>query len=469
MSAFLVSQARVRELRPGPLPSRPTKSTGQNKPVIYWMSRDQRASDNWALLHAASQALALETELIVVFCLHPEFLGATIRQYAFMLQGLAQVEQQLRQHNIGFVLGLGDPPPVLAELLQSTGAALLVTDFDPLRIKQGWLQQVLAATTGPVHQVDAHNIVPCWEASAKQEYAARTIRPKIHRRLEEFLTDFPDLPRLPAVRDLPLTDWNTARAGLRAGPKAGPVNWLAPGEDAAHAMLRGFVDQRLERYDQRNDPNAQALSDLSPYLHFGQLAPQRVALAVLRSSAKAASREAFLEELIVRRELADNFCFYNPAYDAVRGFPDWARKSLDKHRSDKREHVYDFPALEAAATHDPLWNAAQTEMLITGKMHGYMRMYWAKKILEWSATPEDAMTAAIQLNDTYLLDGRDPNGYTGIAWSIGGVHDRPWFERPVFGQIRYMSATGCARKFNVPEYIRRMLGVGQNIPAQGDP
>lgn len=443
--------ARIRTLRPGPL---------QHGPVIYWMSRDQRTRDNWALLYAASRALALETDLIAVFCLNPEFLGATIRQYDFMLQGLARVEQHLHRHNIGFVLRLGDPPTTMIDLLQSTDAALLVTDFDPLRIKQDWHRQVLAATALPVHQVDAHNIVPCWEASAKQEYAARSIRPKIHRRLEEFLTDFPDLPRLPALRDLPPTNWDAVRAGLRAGPKAGPVDWLTPGEDAAHAMLRGFVDQRLERYDQRNDPNAQVLSDLSPYLHFGQLAPQRAALAVLRASAKAASREAFLEELIVRRELADNFCFYNPAYDAVQGFPDWARKSLDKHRSDKREHVYALATLEAAATHDPLWNAAQTEMLATGKMHGYMRMYWAKKILEWSATPEDAMAAAIRLNDTYLLDGRDPNGYTGIAWSIGGVHDRPWFERPVFGLIRYMNASGCAKKFNVPEYVRRMLGAG---------
>ncbi|MFW5721799.1 MAG: deoxyribodipyrimidine photolyase, partial [Desulfohalobiaceae bacterium] len=192
-------------------------------------------------------------------------------------------------------------------------------------------------------------------------------------------------------------------------------------------------------------------------LHFGQIAAQRVAQEVLSFKTRTAYKEAFLEELIVRRELSDNFCFYNPAHDSVDGFPEWAGKTLDAHRKDPREHVYSLEEFEQARTHDPLWNAAQMEMVTRGKMHGYMRMYWAKKILEWTASPEEAMDVAITLNDRWELDGRDSNGYTGIAWSIGGVHDRAWPERPVFGKIRFMNDRGCRRKFDVDAYIRRQL------------
>jgi deoxyribodipyrimidine photo-lyase len=234
-----------------------------------------------------------------------------------------------------------------------------------------------------------------------------------------------------------------------------------PGESAAHRALAGFLDQRLEGYaTDRNDPNRNGQSGLSPYLHFGHLAPQRVALAVAAGGTPD-DRDAFLEELIIRRELSDNFCWYNNRYDQVEGFPDWARKTLDRHRADPREYRYSRGALERGETHDRLWNAAQKEMVLTGKMHGYLRMYWAKKILEWSGSPEEALAAAIFLNDRYELDGRDPNGYAGIAWSIGGVHDRPWGERPVFGMVRYMNYNGCARKFDVPGYIGRIAALEQ--------
>jgi deoxyribodipyrimidine photo-lyase len=215
----------------------------------------------------------------------------------------------------------------------------------------------------------------------------------------------------------------------------------------------------LEFYDERrNDPGANAQSGLSPYLHFGQISAQRVALEAEKYDRHLPSQESFLEELIVRRELSDNFCYYNDRYDSFDGFPDWARKTLNDHRSDPREHLYVLEILEAAGTHDPLWNAAQKEMVTGGKMAGYMRMYWAKKILQWSISPETALTDAIYLNDRYSLDGNDPNGYTGVAWSIGGVHDRPWFEREIFGKVRYMSQAGCRRKFNVERYI---AGVNQ--------
>ena len=197
-------------------------------------------------------------------------------------------------------------------------------------------------------------------------------------------------------------------------------------------------------------------SDLSPYLHFGQIAPQRVAWEIQQSDAPREAKQAFLEELIVRRELSDNFCWYNPDYDKFSGFPEWARKTLDQHRLDQRDFLYSLEEFEPGRTHDALWNAAQLEMVSRGKMHGYMRMYWAKKILEWTNSPEEALEIAIYLNDRYELDGRDPNGYVGVAWSIGGVHDRAWAERPVFGKIRYMSLAGCKRKFKVDEYIAKV-------------
>lgn len=198
------------------------------------------------------------------------------------------------------------------------------------------------------------------------------------------------------------------------------------------------------------------MSNLSSYLHFGQISAQRVALEVQPFIEYAESQKSFLEELIVRRELSDNFCFYNKYYDSFEGFPNWAKKTLNEHRNDKREFIYSLQQFEDAKTHDDLWNAAQIEMTTTGKMHGFMRMYWAKKILEWSASPEDALETAIYLNDKYELDGRDPNGYVGCAWSIGGVHDRAWAERPVFGKIRFMNYNGCKRKFDINSYIKKI-------------
>lgn len=231
-----------------------------------------------------------------------------------------------------------------------------------------------------------------------------------------------------------------------------------PGETAARVSAERFVKEGLQKYIQnRNDPNLDGQSNISPYLHFGHVAPQRVALLVNGSKIYAEAKEAFLEELIIRRELADNFCYYNENYDRFEGFPNWARKTLNDHRADKREYQYSRETFEQGKTHDELWNAAQHQMVEWGKMHGYLRMYWAKKILEWSASPEQALRTAVCLNDKYELDGRDPNGYTGIAWSMGGVHDRAWKERTVLGKVRYMSYAGCVRKFDVKQYVATWL------------
>ena len=428
----------------------------QSGPVIYWVSRDQRPADNWALLAGLFLAEKIRAPLAVAFCLAPECLGATLRQYDFMLSGLQETAAALEATGIPFFLLRGEPGEGIPLFLTRVQAGALITDFDPLRLKQAWKATVLEQVTSPVWEVDAHNVVPCWLASPKQEYGAYTLRPKLRRWLPDFLEDFPTLPSpaVPWPGALPQVDWAAAQASLRLDAGVPPVTWLTPGPRAARRALDDFLQNRLSGYAiRRNDPSQPGQSDLSPYLHFGQLAPQRVAWEVSRADAPAQDKEALLEELIVRRELADNFCFYNPDYDRVAGFPAWARETLDKHRADYREYLYTLEEFEAARTHDPLWNAAQTEMVRRGKMHGYLRMYWAKKILEWSASVEEALQTAVYLNDRYELDGRDPNGYTGIAWSLGGVHDRPWGERPVFGKIRYMNYAGCRRKFPVDRYI----------------
>jgi len=448
----IVDSRRIRVLKEG------GPGTG---PVVYWMSRDQRVADNWALLFAQKLALERQVPLAVVFCLVPGFLEATIRQYGFMLKGLKEVETGLGEVGIPFFVVSGEPGREIPRFVADRGVGAVVTDFDPLRLKREWKQQAAAKIDLAVYEVDGRNIVPCWIASSKQEFGAYTLRPKIRRVLLDFLTEFPALRRHPMPWQGPVlrTDWGRVEASLRVDRTVPEVDWLTPGERAAREALHQFLHTRLSLYlERRNDPTKDGVSNLSPYLHFGQIAAQRVALEVRKQErVNAEAREAFLEELIVRRELSDNFCFYNPDYDRFSGFPAWAQKTLNEHRRDRREYIYSSREFEGGRTHDDLWNAAQLEMVRTGKMHGYMRMYWAKKILEWTESPEEALRIAIYLNNRYELDGREANGYVGIAWAVGGVHDRAWGERPIFGKIRFMSAGGCKSKFNVKAYIERNL------------
>ena len=430
--------------------------TEKKGPVLYWMSRDQRVRDNWALLFAQKLSLDKKSPLSVAFNLAPSFLGATIRHYGFMLKGLGEVEYTLAGLNVPFFILLGEPSKTIPALAREIGASAVVTDFNPLRLKKEWKRKISSSlTVVPFYEVDAHNIVPYFRTSKKLEFAARTIRPKITRLLPEFLHEFPIPVKMPksGFKASPI-DWTKIMLSLEVDRKVAEISDIKPGEQAAAAALGKFVSQKLALYPEaRNDPTIDGQSGLSPYIHFGQLSAQRVALAVRKSRAPKESKSAFLEELIVRRELSDNFCAYNESYDSFEGFPAWSKKTLDQHRRDPREYVYNLKTFESATTHDELWNAAQIEMARTGKMHGFMRMYWAKKILEWSESPEQALETAIFLNDRYELDGRDPNGYVGCTWSIGGVHDRPWFERAVYGKVRYMSADGAARKFKVESYI----------------
>lgn len=428
-------------------------------PIVYWMQRDQRADDNWALIYAQKIAMETNNPLIVIFNLVDSFIGAGLRQYYFMIEGLKEVKERLDYYGIPFVILIGSPKEEIPKYLKEVNAACLIADFNPLKITRRWKKEVFDYINIPFRQVDAHNIVPLWVASDKQEFAAYTIRPKILNNLEEFLTDFPELIKTEANNNFvkPI-DWDLLYNSLKVDKSVQIVKSIKPGAKAAFATLSNFLNNKYEKYGElRNIPTEDYQSGLSPYLHFGQISAQKVAYLASLVETNNESKKAFLEELIVRRELADNFCYYNTRYDSVESFPDWAKKSLKEHEKDRREYLYVLEEFEHAKTKDRLWNAAQKEMVNTGKMHGYMRMYWAKKILEWTDNPEVAMEIAIYLNDKYELDGRDPNGYTGIAWSIGGVHDRPWFEREVFGKIRYMNYNGCAKKFDVEKYIQTFL------------
>ncbi|OPY34082.1 MAG: Deoxyribodipyrimidine photo-lyase [Methanomassiliicoccales archaeon PtaU1.Bin124] len=420
--------------------------------VVYWMSRDQRVSDNWSLTYSQSLAESLDQELRVVFTLAPSFLEASKNQFDFMERGLVEVSTRLSALGIPFDILIGDPTRTLPKYIPEMGVGTVVMDQDPLKPKVEWRQKVMEEGDCSFVQVDAHNIVPVWVASPKAEYAAGTFRPKAQRVAPRFFSKLPHHVHVAKKASAPYD--GAEKLPERSSPVDGQR--VVPGEGAAHRAMLRFVAYGLAGYEERrNDPNLEGQSGLSPYLHFGMLSTQRLALAVFRSPVPERDKNAFLEELFIRRELADNFCYYTPEYDSEHCFPAWAKQSLQEHLVDRREYIYTLQELEAAKTHDPLWNAAQRQMLITGSMHGYMRMYWAKKLLEWSETSAIAYAAGIYLNNKYMLDGRDPNGYVGLAWSIGGLHDRAWPTRPIFGKVRYMSEGGARSKFDVDGYITR--------------
>jgi deoxyribodipyrimidine photo-lyase len=423
-------------------------------PTIYWMSRDQRLEDNWALFHAWVRAREAGRPMGVVFCLSPRYSLAGPRHYHFMIHGLQEMVAKAQDMGMPFFILRGDPVRTLPPFLEEWKVSLAVTDFDPLREKGQWREAVMERSECGFEEVDAHNIVPCWQASPKQEFSAATFRPKIRLHLPEHLPHLPPRPgKFPHwPGEVPNADLDSAFKELGDRPDD---RWVG-GEAEAQRVMRRFANSGLQGYaSQRNDPNLNAQSGLSPYLHFGMVSAQRVAVEVDASSTSPSDKDAFLEELIVRRELSDNFCHYNPLYDSIEGFPAWSRVSLREHLDDRREHLYTLEELEAGRTHDPLWNSAQVQMVREGKMHGWLRMYWAKKILEWTEGPDQALRTVNELNDRYEMDGRDPNGYVGAAWSIGGVHDRAWGERPIFGKVRYMNLNGARRKFDVDLFVSR--------------
>lgn len=435
--------------------------TAEGRCVVYWMQRAQRGFDNPALELAINAANELGKPVAVFFGLHPGYPNANLRHYTFLVEGLAETARRVEARGAAFVFR-PYPHHDLLRFCDEVRACLVIGDENPMRQPETWRRSAARKLQIPFWTVDADVIVPT-KYFPKEEFAARTLRPKIQKLLPSFMEPLTNTKaRFKwAPEDLPASapiEPEQILASLPLDRSVGPVSAFKGGAVAGLKMLQNFVQEKLSAYDTaRNLPNRPGTSSMSAYLHFGQLGPHTIALAVQGADAPREARDAYLEEMIVRRELAINFVARNPLYDRLEGCPDWARKTLRERMGDAREHLYSETEFESAETHDPLWNAAQLEMAVTGRMHGYLRMYWAKKILEWTKTPEEAFEIAVRLNDRYELDGRDPNGYTGVAWAIGGKHDRPWAPaRPVFGMVRYMNFNGCARKFDVKAYIRQV-------------
>ena len=423
--------------------------------VLYWMQASQRTDHNHALEYAIRRGNELNLPVVVFFGITDRFPEANIRHYRFMLEGLLEVREALAGRGILFVLR--HIPPVDGVLEMSRRAALVVCDRGYLRIQRAWRAAAARKVSCAFLQVESDVVVPVEEASSREEYAARTIRPKIRARLGEYLLPLRRTkPRNSSLGmrfdTLDTADLDGLLASIRTRRKPAPSLLYHGGFREAKRRLNSFIHNKLDHFEElRNDPAVDNLSHMSPYLHFGQISPSYIALRVSRTHSPGV--EAYLEELVVRRELSMNFVFYNNRYDSFEGLPEWCRKTLKAHSRDKREYIYREKELERFETHDPYWNAAQKEMVLTGKMHGYMRMYWGKKIIEWSRSPEEAFASALRLNNRYELDGRDPNGFTGVAWCFG-KHDRPWGERTVFGSIRYMNDRGLRRKFDIDRYVR---------------
>lgn len=430
--------------------------------VLYWMQASQRVSCNHSLEYAIRTANELQNPLVVYFGLTGSFPGANLRHYTFMIEGLREVEKELRDRDIRMVSVAASPD--VGAITLANHASILVTDRGYLAVQKAWRNTVASSIDCPMIQVETDVIVPVATSSHKEEYSASTIRTRINRHLEHFLTplseSIPDRDSmnitLPPLSDLPLIDIAdpVLLEKIHLDRSVNPVDAFLGGTSYARKQLTTFITDKLDHYhDLSNHPELDLTSRLSPYLHFGQISPLEITLRL--GGIDSPGKEAFLEQLIIRRELAMNFVEYNPGYDSyLTAIPEWARNTLGHHRSDPRAYLYSLEQFENAATHDPYWNAAQNEMLKTGHMHNYMRMYWCKKIIEWTATPEEAYDIALHLNNKYQLDGRDPNGFAGISWSFG-KHDRAWKERAIFGKVRYMNDRGLERKFQIDRYVKR--------------
>ena len=450
MSQSKIDDQRIRRLN--------DRDTGSGRYVLYWMQQSQRAECNHALEFAVRRANAIGKPLLVAFGLTADYPDANLRHYHFLLGGLALTAKAIERRGLGFVLRFGRPDEVAVEL--GGDAAEVVCDRGYLRHHREWRGEVARRLAVPVWQVESDAIVPVETTSSKREYAARTIRPKIHRQLTGFLKRLATTPIENGwgggnVVGEPWSDVDGLLGSMSIDRSVQPVPGWTGGTASARARLRSFIDEELSRYETaRHDVTRPSVSHLSPYLHFGQISPLVIALEV--EAAEGVSREAkdgFLEELVVRRELAINFIRYTDDYDQFSCLPGWAAQTLAEHRDDPREPCYTAAQFESAATHDPAWNAAMTEMKERGYLHNHLRMYWGKKILHWSSSPEQAYGTALELNNKYFLDGRDPNSYANVAW-LFGLHDRPHQEREVFGKVRYMSEAGLKRKIDVGAYVR---------------
>ena len=425
--------------------------------VVYWMQSSQRAEFNHALQYATRTANDLHKPLVVFFGLTPDYPEANFRHYAFMLQGLKETQSNLADRGIAFVIQKKSPERGIVTFAKD--ACLVITDRGYTKVQKAWREHAAAHLDCPLVQVESDVVVPVEVADSKPAFAAADFRRKMTKHLDDFLIPLTDEPpKLKSIgreeHSIDLSDLNAVLDNLDVDRSVSPVDAFIGGASNAERLLDIFIAEKLDKYAElRNDASVDYQSGLSPYLHFGQISPLYVALKVRDIGGE--NVEAFLDELIVRRELAINFTHYNEHYDSYDGVPDWARETLQEHKQDTRACRFTLEELEQGLTYDRYWNAAQKQLLCTGKMHGYMRMYWGKQLIEWFASPKEAFETALYLNDKYHIDGRDPNSYTGIAWCFG-KHDHPWPQRPVFGKVRSMSPDGLKHKFDVSAYIRRV-------------
>jgi deoxyribodipyrimidine photo-lyase len=432
--------------------------------VVYWMQRAQRGRDNHAVDLAVKLGNQLGLPVVAYFAGIANFPHANLRHYAFLNRGLPDIEEDLAERNVSFVLR-NAPHESHESLLADVGAAFLVGDENPMREPERWRKRLAENIKIPFWTVDTDVVVPS-KLIEKAQYGAYTIRPRLYRLLPEFLVPYENLKAEKTWHRPKGFHADSPREDMTRGWKdldrsVAPVDAWTGGHHAGMNRLRHFTTRLLKEYDtQRNKPEVDGTSMLSPYLHYGHVGPVTIALAVEAAAKKDPSlkeaRDGYFNELIAWRELAVNFVKYTPNYDTADCAEDWAKKTIAEHAKDERERLYSLKELEAAETYDELWNAAQVQMVKFGWMHNYMRMYWAKKVLEWTPDVKTAVKWAVYLNDKYFLDGRDPNGYAGIAWSMLGKFDRAWFDRPVFGKIRYMSGASTGRKFDSKLYMEQM-------------
>ena len=438
--------------------------------VLYWMQQSQRAQCNHALEYACGLGNQLGVPVVVLFGITDAYPEANERHYAFMLEGLARTSKSLEARGVQLLIRHLSPELAAVEL--SKRASVVVVDRGYLRIQRQWRSHVAQNAACGVVQVESDVIVPVDETSQKEEFAARTIRPRIHRRLAEFATPLGEMQvKRPSVgldlgfKDaLDLSDVDGVLAKLRIDRSVPRSRHFQGGYEQADRLLTAFLERKLKGYDaDRNEPSFDGVSHMSPYLHFGQISPLEILLRTRASLAPDPAKEVYVEELLVRRELSMNFVLHNTKYDQYDCLPAWAQTTLREHAKDKRDRLYSLDEFERSKTHDPYWNAAQREMVVTGKMHNYMRMYWGKKILEWTPGPQEGFRIALHLNNKYELDGRDANSYAGVAW-IFGKHDRPWIKRPVFGTIRYMNDSGLKRKCDIDAYVKKVALLAGDEP-----
>ena len=449
--------------------------TRDGKCVVYWMQRAQRGRDNHALDKAIDVANELGLPCVAYFAAISNFPHANLRHYTFLNQGLPDIEADCAERSVSFIMRRATPGKPGHEdherFFADVKAAMVIGDENPMRVPEQWRVQLAETLRIPFWTVDADVIVPS-KLLEKAQFSAGVARPRLYRALPEFLQPYTNPHALIAWKRPRGLLADDVRADITLGWQdfdrtVKPVEAWHGGHHAATKRLQKFCAEMLQTYDHdRNHPEIDGSSKMSPWLHFGHIGPQTVALALDAAAKKhpalRPARECYFNELIAWRELAVNFVRYQPDYDSPTCADNWARQTIEDHDRDQREVLYKLPILENAETHDELWNAAQLQMLHYGWMHNYLRMYWAKKILEWTPNVRIAMKVAIYLNDKYFLDGRDPNGYAGIAWAMLGKFDRAWFDRPIFGKRRYMSAASTGKKFNSKLYIQQMNALRQS-------